>query len=67
LLVSAQAGHVGCEWHQLVILPLPGQGGNRCSVNPASRCALLFKEPSDPELSHKPLDPVLAWNGRVSK
>ncbi|GMY32156.1 hypothetical protein FCV25MIE_27398 [Fagus crenata] len=32
LLVSAQAGHVGCEWHQLVILPLPGQGGNRCSV-----------------------------------
>ena len=37
------------------------------SVNPASRCVLLFKEQSNPELSHKPLNPVLAWNGRVSK
>ena len=30
----------GSRWHRPVILPLPGAGGDRCSVRPASRCAL---------------------------
>uniref|UniRef100_A0A3N7G858 Uncharacterized protein n=1 Tax=Populus trichocarpa TaxID=3694 RepID=A0A3N7G858_POPTR len=30
----------GSRWHRPVILPLPGAGSDRCSVRPASRCAL---------------------------
>ena len=37
------AGHVGRGWHKLVILPQPGVGDCRCSVKPASRSALLFR------------------------
>jgi len=33
----------GSDWHQPVILPLPREKGDRCSVKPASRSALHFR------------------------
>ncbi|KAG7986209.1 hypothetical protein I3843_03G069800 [Carya illinoinensis] len=41
--------------HRPVILPLPGVGGSRCSVEPASRCTLH-------SMNH-----LSAWNGRASR
>ncbi|KAG8496085.1 hypothetical protein CXB51_009220 [Gossypium anomalum] len=34
---ASSLSHGGCEWIKPVILPLPGVGGVRCSVKPASR------------------------------
>ncbi|KAG4962145.1 hypothetical protein JHK82_038837 [Glycine max] len=36
-------GHGGLKVLQPVIPPLSGAGGARCSVKPASRCALQFR------------------------
>ncbi|KAK1559100.1 hypothetical protein Q3G72_010709 [Acer saccharum] len=36
--------HIGLKWHRPVVLPLPRAGGSRCSVKPASRCALHFRD-----------------------
>ena len=35
--------HAGSEWLWAVIRPLSREGGDRCSVKPASRIALLFR------------------------
>ncbi|KAL5734007.1 hypothetical protein ACOSP7_031868 [Xanthoceras sorbifolium] len=43
-LRSNPLSHVGTRWHRLVILSLPGPGGSRCSVKPASRFALLSRD-----------------------
>lgn len=36
-------GYCGLKVQQPVIPPLSGAGGIRCSVKPASRCALQFR------------------------
>ncbi|KAK5847066.1 hypothetical protein PVK06_003368 [Gossypium arboreum] len=41
--VVSSLSHGGSEWIKPVILPLPGAGGVRCSVKPASRFFPLFK------------------------
>ncbi|KAK1588277.1 hypothetical protein Q3G72_021586 [Acer saccharum] len=35
--------HIRPKRHRPVVLPLPRAGGSRCSVKPASRCALHFR------------------------
>ena len=42
-------GHVGSNWHWLVILPLQRVGGCRCSMKPASRISLIFRNQLNPE------------------
>ncbi|KAK2654348.1 hypothetical protein Ddye_014204 [Dipteronia dyeriana] len=42
-LASNPLGHIGPKWHRPVILPLPRAGGGRCSVKPASRGTLHFR------------------------
>uniref|UniRef100_A0A7N2LI04 Uncharacterized protein n=1 Tax=Quercus lobata TaxID=97700 RepID=A0A7N2LI04_QUELO len=53
--------------HQLVFLPLPGRRGSRCSVNPASRCALFSRSNETQGLRSSLRAQFLAWNGRTSK
>ncbi|KAL5732459.1 hypothetical protein ACOSQ2_032151 [Xanthoceras sorbifolium] len=43
-LESNPASHVGTRWHRPVNLSLPGAGGSRCSVKPASRRTLLSRD-----------------------
>ncbi|KAK9995745.1 hypothetical protein SO802_020431 [Lithocarpus litseifolius] len=45
--------------HQLVILPLLRAEGLRCSVKPASRCALHSRETTRPRPSRKSHGPAL--------
>ena len=53
-----------CVWHRLVILPLPGGGGSRCSVKPASRCVLHSRNEVTQNLRLGHRVHFLAWNGR---
>ncbi|TXG70606.1 hypothetical protein EZV62_005541 [Acer yangbiense] len=52
--------HVGPRWHRPVILSLPREGGSRCSVKPASRCALLSRIHVAPEPSQESHEPTLS-------
>ncbi|KAK9942483.1 hypothetical protein M0R45_008147 [Rubus argutus] len=63
--VSSLGGHGGSGWHQPVILPLQREGGNRCSVKPASRIALLSRNHETQSLRSSHTAQLLAWNGRV--
>ena len=53
-----------CAWHRLVILPLPGGGGSRCSVKPASRCVLHSRNQVTQNLRSGHRVQFLACNGR---
>ena len=59
------SGHVGSNWHWPVIFPLQRVGGSCCSVKPASRIALLFRNHWTQSLSSSPLAHLFAWNGRA--
>ncbi|CAB4274244.1 unnamed protein product [Prunus armeniaca] len=61
------AGHGGSKWHQPVILPLPREGGRRCSVKPALRSALLSRNPVTQSLRSSHKVQLLAWNGRARR
>ncbi|ONI02097.1 hypothetical protein PRUPE_6G176800 [Prunus persica] len=60
-------GHDGSRWHQPVILPLQRAGGRRCSVNPASRGALLFRSHVAQSFRSDHMEQLFAWNGQASK
>ncbi|EEF34889.1 conserved hypothetical protein [Ricinus communis] len=55
----------GLGRHQLVILPLPRAGGCRCSVKPASRCALRSRNQVTPAFAQGHIAQLSAWNGRA--
>ncbi|CAN0879299.1 hypothetical protein LINGRAHAP2_LOCUS12954, partial [Linum grandiflorum] len=48
----------GPESHRPVILPLAGEGGDRCSVKPASRITLLSTETRPPRSSPRNPSPT---------
>ncbi|KAK8307161.1 hypothetical protein V6Z12_D03G175500 [Gossypium hirsutum] len=50
---------------QLVILPLSRERGLRCSVKPASRSTLYFRNHEAQSLHSSPLARLLTWNGQA--
>ena len=56
------SGPFGSNWHWPVILPLHRVGGCRCSVKPASRIALIFRNHWTQSLSSSTLAHLFAWN-----
>ncbi|XVF85711.1 hypothetical protein PTKIN_Ptkin17bG0139000 [Pterospermum kingtungense] len=60
-MVNPQS-HDGSKKHWPVILPLPGAGGIRCSVKPASSCALHSKTHETQSFRSSPMTQLLAWN-----
>ncbi|ONI01973.1 hypothetical protein PRUPE_6G170100, partial [Prunus persica] len=52
-------------WHRPIILPLPGAGGDRCSVKPALRNSLHSRNHEAQSLRPSHMAQLLAWNGQV--
>nr|KJB20615.1 hypothetical protein B456_003G156300 [Gossypium raimondii] len=50
---------------QLVILPLSRKRGLRCSVKPASRSTLYFRNHEAQSLHSSPLAQLSTWNGQA--
>ncbi|MBA0754497.1 hypothetical protein Gogos_020673 [Gossypium gossypioides] len=50
---------------QLVILPLSRERGLRCSVKPASRSTLYFRNHEAQSLHSSPLAQLSTWNGQA--
>ncbi|MFQ6624976.1 hypothetical protein Gotur_003301, partial [Gossypium turneri] len=57
--------HVGLERIKPVILPLLREGGLRCSVKPASRSTLHFRNHETRSFHSSPSVQLLAWNGQA--
>ncbi|TYI91097.1 hypothetical protein E1A91_D03G167500v1 [Gossypium mustelinum] len=57
--------HVGLERIKPVILPLLREGGLRCSVKPASRSTLNFRNHETQSFHSSPSVQLLAWNGQA--
>ncbi|CAH8353860.1 unnamed protein product [Eruca vesicaria subsp. sativa] len=61
------AGHGESEWRWAVIRPLQREGGDRCSVKPASRIALPFRNrQSQAFAQHTRLTLSLDWAAQNS-
>ncbi|KAL5732474.1 hypothetical protein ACOSQ2_032166 [Xanthoceras sorbifolium] len=65
-LKSNPTSNVGTRRHRPVILSLPGVGGSRCPVKPASHRILLSRDHVAPCLRRTHMTQLLAWDGQVS-